>query len=132
MIVVDASVIVDFLLDIQPQAERIAGRIRRESLAVIAPHLIDAEVAQVVRRHVLRGDLTGEQGAEVVQLLAELPVTRYPHGPLLQRALALRENATVYDALYIALAEATDATLLTRDKALAQVPGCAARVEVLE
>ncbi len=60
-----------------------------------------------------------------------LSIDRYPHTLLLSRAFDLRDNATIYDALYLALAEALGATLLTGDKALARVPGVAARVEVI-
>ncbi len=130
MIVTDASVVVDLLLGLQPQASRIASRFvaaRRR----YAPHLLDAEVAQVIRRHVLVGQISSQRAAEALQDLLALPLRRYPHTALIERAFELRDNATVYDALYLALAEALDATLLTRDAALATVPGHSARVEVI-
>ena len=68
---------------------------------------------------------------QALQDFLALGLTRYPHVPLLARAFELRDNATVYDALYLALAEALGATLLTRDAALGVVPGHRARVEVL-
>ena len=131
MIVVDASVVVDFVLGLPPHGERIADRLEAEAPGIISPHLVDAEVAQVVRRYVLLGDVTIAYAESVLDDLAALPMTRYPHGPLLRRAFELRDNATIYDALYVALAEATDAPLLTRDAALGRLPGHGATVEVI-
>ena len=64
----------------------------------------------------------------MLDLLAQFPINRYPHEPLLQRIWALRTNLTAYDASYVALAEALDATLLTRDEGIASAPGHCARV----
>ena len=80
------------------------------------------QVAQVLRRFVIAGEMSGERGAEAIVDLAELPLVRYPHDILLARAWELRHNLTAYDALYIALAEALEAPLLTRDRRLAAVP----------
>lgn len=93
-----------------------------------APHLVDAEVAQVLRRYLLRGDLELSRAELALQRLAALPLQRYAQGPLLVRALRLRENATVYDALYLTLAEVLQAPLLTRDRSLTEVPGHMATV----
>jgi len=57
--------------------------------------------------------------------LADLPIHVYPSRPLLDRAWALRDNVTVYDALYIALAEALEAVLVTADRALARAAAAA-------
>jgi len=131
VIVLDASVVVDLVLDLPPYAGRIATRIQQEAPALVAPHLLDAEVAQVVRRYVLRGEVSAADAEAALADLAALPITRYPHTPLLLRAFALRANATVYDALYLVLAEALAAPLLTRDTALATIPGHGAQVEVV-
>ena len=104
--------------------------VRRHAPALHAPHLLDAEVAHVLRRYVLRGELDIEQAGAALDDLANLPITRCPHGPFLGRALELRHNVTVYDALYLALGETLDAPVLTSDAALADVPGCRARVEL--
>jgi predicted nucleic acid-binding protein len=93
--------------------------------------LLDAEVGQVLRRFVLAGQLLPERAQAALQDLMDLPLIRYAHGPLLLRAFDLRANATVYDALYIALAEGLEAPLLTRDAALAAVPGHRAQVLVV-
>jgi predicted nucleic acid-binding protein len=68
---------------------------------------------------------------QAIEDLQDLPITRYAHEPLLDRIWQLRTNATVYDAAYLALAEALDAVLLTRDKALARIPGVKVVVEVV-
>ncbi len=131
MIVLDASVVVDLLLGIQPHARAITARVRDEAPDLAAPHLMDAEVGQVLRRFVLAGRVDGTRAELALEDLAALPLVRYPHARLLPRALELRDNATVYDALYLALAEGLGAPLLTRDAALGEVPGVRARVEVI-
>lgn len=131
MIVLDASVLVDLLLDLPPHAATIAARIRREAPDLAAPHLADAEVGQVLRRFSTKG-LPAARAEAALGRLAALPFVRFPHTDLLARAFALRQNATVYDALYLALAEGLRAPLLTRDARLASIPGCRAKVEVLD
>lgn len=130
MIVIDASVVIEVLLQTNDGVvitERLLSR--RESLH--APHLIDVEVAQVLRRYVLRGELYPERARQALDVLAELPLTRYAHEPLLGRMWALRENLTAYDAAYVALAEGLRAPLVTRDGRLAAAPGLAARVQLV-
>ncbi len=123
MIVLDASVVIDLLLDVAPVSDRIAEHVRAHDGDLHAPHLLDAEVGQVFRRFILRGDLTAERAHRAIERLGGLPLTRYPHLPFLHRALELRGNLTVYDALYLVLAEALGAPLLTRDEAIASAPG---------
>lgn len=96
-----------------------------------APHFLDIEVAQVIRRYTANGDINSERGRAALADLADLPLQRYPHGFLLQRIWGLRNNLTAYDAVYVALAEALDAILLTRDKRLAAASGHHARVELV-
>jgi predicted nucleic acid-binding protein len=131
MIVVDASVVIDLLLDLRPWGPFIGQRLASAVPALAAPHLLDAEVAQVLRRYVLRGELEPTVARAALRDLCDLPVVRYDHGPLLGRAFQLRDNVTVHDALYLVLAEALGWPLLTRDRALAEVPGHDARVQVL-
>ncbi|MBI4617377.1 MAG: type II toxin-antitoxin system VapC family toxin [Planctomycetes bacterium] len=131
MIVLDASVVVDLLLDVPPHCTGIFERIRREPGGAAAPHLLDAEVGQVVRRLTLARRIDALRARAVLRDLGEFSVVRYPHGPLLDRAFALRDQVTMYDALYIVLAEALGARLLSRDRALGRVRGHQARVEIL-
>jgi predicted nucleic acid-binding protein len=78
----------------------------------LAPHLLDVEVAQVVRRYAANGEIVGERGRTALANLADLPLQRYPHDFLLPRVWDLRNNLTAYDAVYVALAEALDAPLV--------------------
>lgn len=113
--VVDASSVVAYLLGGGSDAER--GGILGD---VHAPALVDVEVTQTLRG-LLRGakvDLTSVELGRVE--LAQLAVRRHPDARLLRRAWELRDVCTTYDALYVALAEALDATLLTRDARLAR------------
>lgn len=130
MIVLDASVVLEVLLR-TPDAARIDARVfdRRETLH--APHLLDVEVAHVLRRYVGRGEVSAERGQQSLVLLAEFPLRRYPHQPLLPRIWQLRENLTAYDAAYVALAESLGAALFTRDERLAAAPGHSAIIELV-
>ncbi len=95
------------------------------------PHLIDLEVAQVLRRYLQSRELTSERGLQVLRDLVDFPLTRYPHDLFLPRIWELRHNLTAYDAAYVALAEALDAPLVTRDRSLASSAGHQARVELM-
>ncbi|MCX7891599.1 MAG: type II toxin-antitoxin system VapC family toxin [Burkholderiales bacterium] len=130
MIVVDASALLEVLLN-TPSAAAVGERLFRPRESLHAPHLIDLEIVQVLRRYALAGSLGAARGAQALADLADLPLRRYPHDILLARVWALRRNATACDAAYLALAEALGAPLVTRDAALASVPGHGARVEVL-
>lgn len=131
MIVVDASAVLEVLLQ-TPLSDSLSRRLFDRHETLHAPHLLDLEVAQVLRRYCSRGDLPASRGLEAISDLADLPVTRYPHEPFLQRIWELRTNVTAYDAAYIALAEALEAPLITCDRALASAPGHSARIELAE
>jgi predicted nucleic acid-binding protein len=127
MIVVDASAVLEALLR-TPAARAVERRLFEPSQTLHAPHLLDVEVAQVVRRYAASSEIDVERGR---MALADLPLHRYPHDFLLPRVWNLRDNLTAYDAMYVALAEALDAPLLTRDKRLAASPGHHARIELV-
>jgi len=128
LIVVDASAMLEVLLGTGAGA-RIQERFFRSGETLHAPHLIDLEVAQVLRRYGAAGDLDPGRGAEALEDLADMPLNRYPHDFLLPRIWELRQRVTAYDAAYIALAEALDAPLVTRDVRLARATGHVARIE---
>ena len=129
MIVVDASAAVTMFLNLGPNASRVRDRLRQAE-EVHIPHLFDVEVLHVLRRHSLRGELSGRQSRLILSLLREIKAVRYPHAPLAARIWDLRENLTAYDAAYVALAEALNAPLITMDARLAQAPGHNAAVEL--
>jgi predicted nucleic acid-binding protein len=130
MIVVDASAVFETLLR-RPNAEAVERRLFDPTETLHAPYLLDVEVAQVLRRYAANGEIDGERGRMTLADLADFPLNRYPHEFLLPRIWDLRRNLTAYDAVYVALAEALDAPLLTRDRRLATAPGHRAHVEVV-
>jgi predicted nucleic acid-binding protein len=130
LIVVDASALIEVLLGTSA-AGRLAERLFAEEETLHAPHLLDVEVAQVLRRYALTGVFGVERGAEALADLAEFPIARYPHQPFLSRIWELRHNVTAYDAAYLALAEALTAPLVTRDAKLASAVGHRARIELM-
>jgi predicted nucleic acid-binding protein len=129
LIVVDASVAVEVLLATRAGSTLLTRILDRQS-ALFAPELMDVEVVQIVRRYQRLGELSAEHGQRAIDDLIDLPVERYSHRPLLTRMWELRSNLTAYDAAYVALAEALDAPLVTRDARLARGPH-RARVEVV-
>lgn len=130
MIVVDASALLEVLLR-TPAAGAVGRRIFARSMTLHAPHLIDLEVAQVLRRYATTGQIGAGDDRAALDDLAAFPLHRYPHDVMLPRVWALRSTMTAYDAAYVALAEALDAPLLTRDARLANAPGHAARIELV-
>ena len=129
MIVVDASAVLEVLLR-TPAAARIEHRIFDPRESLHAPHLLDLEVAQVLRRYVARNEMTAGRGEASLDLLAKFPIRRYAHEPLVPRIWALRRNLTA-DAAYVALAEGLRATLVTRDERLSRASGHRAAVELM-
>lgn len=129
MLVVDASVLVVALADDGPDGDHARTRMRGEVLA--APELVDLEVASVLRRQNLAGAIDVRRAGLALADLAALPLQRAPHLPMLPRCWELRENLTVYDAAYVALAEALEATLITGDRRLARANGPRCDIEVL-
>jgi predicted nucleic acid-binding protein len=130
MIVLDASAVAAVLLNLGSSAARIRKRMAESDDDLHAPHLLEVEVLSVLRRFYLRGDLSRERARLALNRLSTLRLSRYPHAALLSRVWELRDNLTVYDASYIALAETLDAPLITMDGRLARAPGIRAAVEV--
>ena len=130
MIVVDASAVIESLLR-TPNAEAVDGRLFVPGQSLHAPHLLDVEIAQVIRRYAAKGEIDDDRGRAALADLADLPLRRYPHDFLLPRIWELRGDLTAYDAAYVALAEALDAPLVTRDKRLAASQAHRARIELV-
>lgn len=129
MIVLDASAAVEILLQTAAAAP-FTDRLLNPAESLHAPHLLDLEVAQTLRRLVRAQEVTPNRALQALEDLAGLPLERYSHDVLISRVWALRENLTAYDAAYVALAEILEATLLTRDGRIRRAPGHSARVEV--
>lgn len=129
MIVLDASAAVDWLLQ-TPAGQRIESRIYTHSESLHAPHLLDIEVTQVLRRLAREGTITSQRAEEALADLIDLRLTRYPHFVLLSAVWKLRHNFSAYDATYIVLAEKLGARLITRDSRLASAPGYGTFIEL--
>ena len=130
MIVVDASALLEFLLQ-TPVGVRVEDRLFRDEHELHAPHLVDVEVVQALRRLVRTGEVSPGRADGAIADLADLDLHRHPHVDLLDRVWKLRDNITAYDAVYVALAEALDAPLVTCDGPLAASPGHAVRIEAI-
>ena len=129
MLVVDASALAPALADDGPDGDTARTRLRGESL--VAPELIDLETTSVIRRQLQAGHLDARRAELALTDLIELPLRRAAHRPLLARCWELRQNVTVYDAAYVALAELLDVVLLTADARLAKAPGLDCQLDLL-
>jgi predicted nucleic acid-binding protein len=129
VLVVDASVLVSALADDGEDGDKARARLRGERLA--APELIDLEVASVLRGRLAGGHLDRRRAELALGDLGQLPMERAAHLSLLNRCWELRADLTVYDAAYVALAEAIAAPLLTADARMASAPGPRCDIEVM-
>ncbi len=121
----------DFVADDGPGGDR-TRRVVSEAGAASIPDLADVETAAVLRKRWIAGTITGGRLASAIDDLADLPFRRHPALPLLRRAYELRATVTVYDSMYVALAESLGCTLLTADARLAQAPGPQCKIQVLQ
>jgi predicted nucleic acid-binding protein len=129
VIVLDASAVVDWLLQ-SSTGQRIESRIYSHNESLHAPHLLDLEVAQVLRRLTRDKTVSANRADEAIRDLLDARITRYPHFVLLPRVWQLRHNLSAYDAAYVGLAEKLGATLITADRRLASASGSWARIEL--
>lgn len=118
-LVVDASVAAKWLLP-EAGSDEAVRLLEEPDVAFHAPELFDAELGNAVWKRVRRRELDPTEAAEVVALVSRMPVTRHSHADLLEPAfeLAVELSITVYDALYVSLALALDAPLITSDRLL--------------
>jgi predicted nucleic acid-binding protein len=130
VIVVDASAVLELLLGTE-RAERVAARVFAPDERLDAPHLLDIEVGQALRRLAQLNAITVLRAEEALADFASLLIERHAHRELLPRIWQLRDSLTAYDAAYVALAEALDAPLLTCDAKLGRARGHRARIEVV-
>ena len=130
MIVLDTSAAVELLLR-TPTGSRVEGMIFSTGETLHAPHLIDLEIAQVLRRYTMADRISSARGTEALQDLADMSLTRHHHTSFLPRIWQLRENFTAYDAVYVALAELLEARLLTCDGRMTRAGNHRARVELI-
>jgi len=128
MIVVDASVALEILIR-TPLGAKHTERIGHED--VHAPHLIDVECLNALRRLIFGGGLSANTAEEALRGLRDWRMERHELTPLLPRIWELRNSISAYDASYVALAEALDAPLLTCDVKLSRARGHMARIELL-
>ncbi len=130
MIVLDAAAVVELLLD-TVAGRRVATLISDASVGLHVPHLLDVEVCSAVRRLARDKVIEDAEAESAIEDLLALDLQRHSHEGLVERAWALRANLTSYDAMYVALAEALDATLITCDARLSRASGITARVEIV-
>lgn len=130
MIVADGSAIVVAAVDATERGASVRARLARSG-PVAAPHLVDAEIGQGLRGLVLRSQLAPDDAERTLAVVGGLVTRRYAHRPLATRAWQLRDNVSFYDGLYVALAEALDAPLLTADRRLAAAVGPTCPIDVV-
>ena len=129
MLVLDASGAVELLLN-TAAGKRVAKRVENPAVSIHVPHLIDVEIAHVLRRYALHGMLSSTRGTLALDQWRALDVERYSHELFLDRIWQLRDNVSAYDAVYVSLAEALGAVLVTGDGRLIGAPGLRTRIEL--
>ena len=112
-----------------------AGAVARIAVSraegVSIPDVADVETTAVLRKRWIAKELTDKRFARALAILPDLPFQRYPALTMLQRIYDLRATVTVYDAVYVALAESLGCALLTADARLARAPGPLCEIQVL-
>jgi predicted nucleic acid-binding protein len=119
--VCDASALAALLLDGGPDGQWVTHTIHPGE--IVAPTLVTYETANVIRKHELAGQVSPDQAAQAHADLLDLTIELWPYDILAARAWELRQNLSIYDATYVALAETTGLTLVTLDKRIAKAPG---------
>jgi predicted nucleic acid-binding protein len=129
-VVVDASAYIYATTSKDPAAKFVRKRLLDSFCH--APHLIDAEVGDVLRKLELRGEITPRVALKSLESLEYLVNERYPAiGALGDAAWQIRGSVTYYDAMYVVLAAAIAAPLVTGHARLSRAPGLICEVEVI-
>jgi predicted nucleic acid-binding protein len=116
VIVVDCAAVVDALTAVDG-TDDLRSFLAQEELN--APALLDFEVVSALRGLTLGGHLSAARAEDALTDFDDLAIRRWPSGDgLRRRSFQLRENLSAYDAAYVALAEALNCLLLTRDTRL--------------
>ena len=131
MKVLDASVLVEALVD-GDLGEQARASIRSSPGWLWAPFVVDAEVGHALRGTARRGEASARAAKAALDDLMDMRLERVSHRFLSERAWELRDNLSFYDGLYVALAEALEAPLVTLDARLAKAPGVRAEIEVVQ
>jgi len=131
LIVVDASAALELLLRTE-KGIKVQERVLDSAESLHAPHLIDIEVSQTLRRLVILKEITAARGKQALEDHVALHIKRAEHKDLLERIWSLRDSITAYDAAYVVLAEILDCPLITCDAKLARSHGHKARIELVE
>lgn len=119
-VVCDASAVVALLLDSGDDGRWATAALTNADLA--APSLLGFETANIIRRHELAGLVSKDQAAQAHADLLDLAIEQWPHELVAGRAWELRHNLSIYDASYVALAELTNASLVTLDERVGSAP----------
>lgn len=130
MIVADASAVIEVLLSTELGVQ-IGRHLFAGGETIHAPHVLDLEVIQALRRYSRTGQMSAPRAEQALAYYRSMPLNRYAHDVLAPRIWALRHNWTAYDASYIALAESLEAPLITCDRAFAAGSGHTARIVLL-
>jgi predicted nucleic acid-binding protein len=131
LIVVDASAVLELLLRTE-MGTKVQERVLGSGESLHAPHLIDIEVTQTLRRLVILKEITAARGKQALEDHAALNIKRAEHKDLLERVWSLRDSITAYDAAYVVLAETLDSPLITCDAKLARSHGHKAQIELID
>jgi len=130
LIVIDASALLELLLGTD-RAEGVAARALAPDERLHAPHLLDVEIAQALRRLVQLKQITSSRAQQALDDYTAFVIERHTHQELLPRIWQLRDSVTAYDGTYVALSEALNAPLLTCDSKLARSHGHRAKIEIV-
>ena len=128
--VIDASVLA--LAVIGRDADAVHLRQTLIEIKCHAPHLIDAEFGNVLRKRTRIGDVTPQQARTALTAASSIVDVRYAHaGNLSELAWAMRDILSFSDALYVALAVRLDVPLWTADRRLSRAPRLPCAVELV-